>query len=35
MALGGASYDQILRHYYTNIDIVTSASVAASPPSSR
>jgi len=35
MALAGASYDQILRHYYTNIDIVTSDTVAASPPSSR
>jgi stage II sporulation protein D len=35
MALAGASYDQILRHYYTNIDIVSSDTVAASPPSSR
>ena len=35
MALAGASYDQILRHYYTNIDIVVSDTVAASPPSSR
>jgi stage II sporulation protein D len=35
MALAGASYDQILRHYYTNIDIVGADSVAASPPSSR
>ncbi len=35
MALSGASYDQILRHYYTNIDIVASDTVAASPPSSR
>jgi stage II sporulation protein D len=35
MALAGATYDQILRHYYTNIDIVVSDTVAASPPSSR
>ena len=35
MALAGASYDQILRHYYTGIDIVPAASVTAAPPSVR
>jgi stage II sporulation protein D len=35
MALAGASYDQILRHYYTGIDIVSAASVTAAPPSVR
>ena len=35
MALAGASYDQILRHYYVNIDIVAASGVAAAPPSVR
>jgi stage II sporulation protein D len=35
MALAGATYDEILRHYYTNIDIVASDAVTASPPSAR
>ncbi len=35
MALAGYSYDQILRHYYTGIEIVTAASVTPGPPSSR
>ena len=30
MALAGETYDRILRHYYTNIEIVPAASVA--PP---
>jgi stage II sporulation protein D len=30
MALGGATYDAILRHYYTGVDIVPAASVNAS-----
>ena len=35
MALAGATYDQILRRYYTGIDIVTASSVSAGPPSTR
>ena len=35
MALGGYAYDEILRHYYTNIDIVASETVTAAPPSVR
>jgi stage II sporulation protein D len=36
MALAGATYDAILRHYYTGIDIVTASSIAATgPPSTR
>lgn len=35
MALAGATYDAILRHYYTGIEIVSANSVAAGPPSSR
>jgi stage II sporulation protein D len=35
MALAGATYDQILRRYYTGIDIVTSNTVQAGPPSTR
>ena len=36
MALAGQTYEQILRHYYTGIDIVTASTVAASPaPSTR
>ena len=35
MALEGATYDVILRHYYTGIDIVTFDKAAAGPPSTR
>ncbi|HEX7253482.1 MAG TPA: SpoIID/LytB domain-containing protein, partial [Thermoanaerobaculia bacterium] len=35
MALAGATYDEILRHYYIGIDIVPAATVAAGPPSMR
>jgi hypothetical protein len=35
MALPGATYDAILRHYYTGIDIVQAASVTGGPPSNR
>jgi stage II sporulation protein D len=35
MALAGASYEQILRHYYVNIDIVASSGVSAAQPSAR
>jgi stage II sporulation protein D len=35
MAVAGASYDEILRHYYVNIDIVKASGVAAAPPSTR
>lgn len=35
MALAGASYDAILRHYYTGIQIAPGSGVAASPPSAR
>ena len=36
MALAGRTYDQILRHYYTGIEIVTASSVSAAPvPSTR
>ncbi len=35
MALAGETYDRILRHYYTGIDIVAASSVTASPPSTR
>lgn len=35
MALGGATYDAILRHYYTGIDIVPAGTVATGPPSTR
>ena len=35
MALAGASYDQILRHYYVNVDIVAFNSASAAPPSVR
>ncbi len=35
MALAGETYDRILRHYYTGIDIVPASSVAVSPPSTR
>ena len=35
MALAGISYDAILRHYYTGIEIVPANSVTAAPPSVR
>jgi stage II sporulation protein D (peptidoglycan lytic transglycosylase) len=35
MALAGASFDAILRHYYTGIDIVPANTVPAGPPSNR
>jgi stage II sporulation protein D len=35
MALAGATYDEILRHYYSNIDIVSEDSARAAPPSVR
>ena len=35
MALAGQTYDQILRHYYTGIDIVPSGTVSADAPSTR
>ncbi len=35
MALAGASYDEILRRYYSGIQIVTSDQVTAAPASSR
>ena len=35
MALAGAGYEDILRHYYTGISIVPAGSVSAGPPSGR
>jgi stage II sporulation protein D len=35
MALAGSTFDQILKHYYTGIEIVTASTVAAGPPSTR
>ena len=35
MALAGRTYDQILRHYYQGIDIVSAGTVSAAPPSTR
>jgi stage II sporulation protein D len=35
MALGGASYDAILRHYYRGVDIVPASGVRAAPSSGR
>lgn len=35
MALAGETYDTILKHYYTGIDIVPAQSVQAASPSSR
>lgn len=35
MALAGRTYDQILRHYYTGIEIVPSGTVTAAPASTR
>jgi peptidoglycan hydrolase-like amidase len=34
-ALAGQTYDAILRHYYTGIEIVPAASVSAAAPSTR
>ena len=35
MALAGATYDAILRHYYSGIQIVPASTLAAGPPSTR
>ena len=35
MALAGETYDRILKHYYTGIEIVPASAVAASAPSTR
>ncbi len=35
MALAGASYDRILRHYYSDIQIVPASTLASGPPSTR
>jgi stage II sporulation protein D len=35
MALAGRTYDQILRHYYSGIEVVTASDVTAGPPSTR
>jgi stage II sporulation protein D len=35
MALAGAPFDRILRHYYIGVDIVSAAGVTSGPPSSR
>ncbi len=35
MALAGETYDAILRHYYTGIDIVPAGTVSAAAPSTR
>ncbi len=35
MSLAGASYDEILRHYYTGVEIVPGNTLAASIPSTR
>jgi len=35
MALEGAAFDAILRHYYTGVDIVTADKATAGPPSTR
>jgi SpoIID/LytB domain protein len=35
MALAGARFDQILRHYYSGIDIVAAGTVAPGAPSTR
>jgi peptidoglycan hydrolase-like amidase len=35
MALAGATYDAILKHYYSGIEIVQAASVKAGAPSTR
>jgi stage II sporulation protein D len=35
MALAGTGFDQILRHYYSGVEIAQASSVAAAPPSTR
>jgi stage II sporulation protein D (peptidoglycan lytic transglycosylase) len=35
MALGGATYDRILRHYYRGVEIVPAQGVKAAAPSLR
>jgi peptidoglycan hydrolase-like amidase len=35
MAIAGATYDAILRHYYTGVDIVPANGVRAAPASLR
>jgi len=35
MALAGATYDAILRHYYAGVEIASSNNVTAAPPSVR
>jgi stage II sporulation protein D len=35
MALAGYTYDQILKHYYTGVEIVTASSVKPGAPSTR
>jgi len=35
MAIAGATYDQILAHYYTGIQIVQGSTLSAGPPSTR
>ncbi|HXM79626.1 MAG TPA: hypothetical protein VOA00_10365, partial [Thermoanaerobaculia bacterium] len=35
MSLAGATYDEILRHYYTGVEIVPGNTLAASSPSTR
>ncbi|MCA1611151.1 MAG: SpoIID/LytB domain-containing protein [Acidobacteria bacterium] len=35
MALAGATYDRILTHYYTGIQIVPASTLSAAPPSTR
>jgi peptidoglycan hydrolase-like amidase len=35
MAIAGATYDQILAHYYTGIQIVQASTLSAGPPSTR
>jgi stage II sporulation protein D len=35
MAIAGATYDQILAHYYTGIRIVQASTLSAGPPSTR
>jgi stage II sporulation protein D len=35
MAIAGSTYDQILQHYYTGIQIVPGSTLKAGPPSTR
>jgi stage II sporulation protein D len=35
MALAGKTWVEILRHYYTGADLVTSEGISAGPPSTR